>query len=191
VSRKLGAIQGYSSTKDQANTTDLQLVQIKDRMERLTDALIDRLIEQDVFNSRRQSLLLEKAKLEEIKATDTKKRTDRWHVQNFLEHTKTVVDTYLLAKPGEKRQFIKLATSNRTVAGKNIYLEPANWLLAIEDILSVSCGDPHRPTSRTSPHFDDAKMEKLIEVSRSTSLPKNTDIVGNRPLIAPGNVSNK
>jgi site-specific DNA recombinase len=50
--------QKQSDTK----AIELQRAAIKDRLNRLTDALIDRLIDQDAFNQRKQALLIEEAR---------------------------------------------------------------------------------------------------------------------------------
>lgn len=36
--------------------------------------------------------------------------------------------TYLMANPTKKREIVEIATSNRLVRGKHVYLEPSNWL---------------------------------------------------------------
>ena len=46
------------SEKAASNTHAMQLKQVEQRLEKLTDALIDRLIDSDTFNNRKQALLL-------------------------------------------------------------------------------------------------------------------------------------
>lgn len=128
---------------------ELRLVQINARIERLTDALVDRLIDQDTFNARQQRLLLDKACAEEALAEAAKKHDEPSRVRKFLELAKSLADMFISAIPEEKRRIAEWATSNRSVAGGNVYLEPSNWLIAVEQMLGVFGGEPYRPTSRT------------------------------------------
>jgi site-specific DNA recombinase len=101
----------------------LQLEQLNKRLEKLTDALIEKLIESDVFNTRKERLLLDKAALEEKIADDPIRRATPWHIRQFLELVKNLCSSYKIALPTEKRQIVQMATSNRTVSGKNILIE--------------------------------------------------------------------
>ncbi len=152
--------------QDTLKTIEMQLGQIEGRLERLTNALIDRLIDQTTFNKRKEALYLERARLQEAVEAEQEKQPDPHRVQRFLELIKSLAATYIFAKPDEKRQIVQMTISNRTVAGKNILLEPANWLVAAEQALSVLIGAHYRPTSRTRHRMRDQHMEALIDGSR-------------------------
>lgn len=140
----------------------MQLGQINTRLDRLTDALLDRLIDEPTFAARKEKLLLEKLKMEEaIKIAQTAGQEPE-RVQRFLELIKSLATGYGLAKPEEKREMVQIAFSNRTVAGKCVYLEPANWLSQAEIAITGLIGDPYRPTSRRLPELQDQHFDQLL-----------------------------
>lgn len=152
---------------DDEKAIALQLADLKGRLERLTDALIDRLIEKEVFDRRNQALLLEKAKLEAAAREIADKRLDPGQVRQFLELIKNLAVTYLFAEPAEKREIVEIATSNRRVSLKNVYLEPANWLATAEQAIAVLCGAPDRATSRSGHDVRNEQLSRLAECARS------------------------
>ena len=165
-----GEIEAWCEKYDTTNerqTIVMQLAKLKDRLERLTDALIDRLIDKEVFNKRNEALLLEQAKLEDKAAKLEKSAPSTRRIQSFIELVKNLAATYLLGNSAEKREIVEIATSNRTVAGRNVYLEPASWLIAVEEAIAGLVGAPNRPTSRRRPRMTDQHVGGLIKVSSS------------------------
>ena len=144
-----------------ANTYQMQLTQIEEKLVRLTDALVDRLIDSETFAARKQSLFLEKARVNEAVNT-IKKLPDRTLVQKFLELIKSLSMLYENANADEKRQLVQITTSNRSVCIKNVLVEPAKWLLQTEEAIAVlQCGlDRH--TSRNSHDVQTEQVEKLF-----------------------------
>jgi site-specific DNA recombinase len=126
----------------------LRIAAVKNRLSRLTDALIDRLIDKDTFNERKTALLLEEATLTEEAAKLAERPTDPGHIEKFLELVKNLAETFYFAVGAEKYEITKIATSNRTVSGKNAYVEPADWLVEVRQTVSALCGaltpDTHR-----------------------------------------------
>jgi site-specific DNA recombinase len=150
---------------------ELQRAAIKDRLNRLTDALIDRLIDQDAFNQRKQALLLEEARLNESERRTSDRREYSERLPEFLELIKSLGNLYRLSLPAEKQQIVEIATSNLRVCRKNIYVEPSNWLLQVEQTVSALCGPHYRTTDRTAIDKsisdalrpDGANIEKFVE----------------------------
>jgi site-specific DNA recombinase len=128
---------------------------IQDKINRLTDALIDRLIDQETFHSRKESLLWEEAALVEQVKEWEHNRANPEGFENFLELVKNLVFAYQIAGRDEKRTIVEMATSNRAVAGKNIDLEPSKWLLDLRQNANVLFGAPRRGADRT--------FEELVE----------------------------
>jgi len=151
-------------------STALQIAQINDRMERLTDALIDRLIDQETFNSRKKSLLLEKLELERNLGNFDNRMSDRENALKFLELIKNLVGTYKSVNEAEKRQIVEIASSNRFVDGKRVYLEPSEMLLATKNLAGVLCGGPQRDTSRTFSQDLGTQIKEFVEYSRSNGI---------------------
>jgi site-specific DNA recombinase len=158
----------------------LQLAATKDRMTRLTDALIDRLIDREVFNERKAALLMEEKRIAEEMEKSERNKINPDHIRNFLELAKNLADTFFFASPAEKQQIAAMATSNRSIKGKDVYIEPANWLVEVEQTVSALCGalapdtyrkGCNRPENNTiAPH--PANIEQLIrrieEIRRDT-----------------------
>jgi len=151
-------------------STALQIAQINDRVERLTDALIDRLIDQDTFNRRKRSLLLEKLDLEQNLENFDNRTSDRENALKFLELIKNLAGTYESANETEKRQIVEIASSNRLVDGKKVYLEPSDMLSATKRLADVLCGGPQRDTSRTFLRKFENQMKELIKSSNSKDI---------------------
>ena len=127
----------------------LRLAAVKDRLIRLTDALIDRLIDKDAFNERKTALMLEEAAIKEEIAKQASRTADPGRIERFLELIKSLADMFVLATRAERYEIAKMATSNRTVTGKSAYLEPANWLIEARQTVSVLCGALSPDTHRT------------------------------------------
>lgn len=127
----------------------LQFAAIAAKRERLTDALIDRLIEKQIFEERNAKLHLEEAKLREYRLDLEKRSFDSEQTRNFLELVKTLAHTYACAAPAQKQQIAKLATSNRTIVRRRVYVEPANWLQDVGTAVAALNGPPSRGADRT------------------------------------------
>ena len=145
----------------------LQLAKIEQRLERLTDALIDQQIDEQSYTRRKQTLLMERAAVTEKIAGAAKQTFDPDHLRSFLELVKNLAALYVIATKDEKRQIVQLATSNRIAKGKNVCVEPADWLFETQLAVAVSCGDPPRTTLRTSPDLMDVQMGALMSAANS------------------------
>lgn len=105
----------------QTNALTLRLKQIQDRYDRLTDTFLDRLIEKEIFEERKTSLLMEKKEMEEKLAEfkgGSQAIPDK--LSDFLELAESAYLSYKLKNPDEKREFLKIVTSNRKVEGKKV-----------------------------------------------------------------------
>jgi DNA invertase Pin-like site-specific DNA recombinase len=134
--------------QDDDNTTAMQLGQIDARLTRLTDAMLDNVIDEETFVARKERLLLEKMRIEEAAKEAAISVDEPARVLRFLELIKSLVDNYISANSDEKREIVQIAISNRTVSGKYVCLEPSNWLLKAEIAISGPIGEAYRPTSR-------------------------------------------
>ena len=155
----------------------LQFSQLKAKMERLTDALIDRLIDQNTFNSRKQAVLFEQSKLEDNQRNFDKNRPQPKQTRKFLELIKNLAEHYISAVPTRKRQIVDMATSNRKVADKNVYLEPANWLIATEQLLDVFSCAQSRPTSRRRTELRDQQLTEFMKCVCSDEMKEAIEVI--------------
>jgi site-specific DNA recombinase len=142
----------------------LQLGQIEERLDRLTDALIDRLINEETFAQKKQAMMVERERLYEEIAAINDRISNEGALRRFLELAKNLAQLYVSATAREKRQIVELTTSNREVTGKNVELVAQTWLRTLQDWAASPTGDPYRSTSRT---FKKEAVEKLIEASAS------------------------
>jgi hypothetical protein len=97
----------------------LRLAQTEDRIARLTDAFIDRLIEQDLFEVRKKTLLSERIDLEtQIANWQAGKVDTAGDLAKFIERADTACLAYKAGTVEEKRDLLDTVTSNRLIDGK-------------------------------------------------------------------------
>ena len=145
----------------------MQLAHVGQRIDRLTDALIDKMIDNDAFNTRKQALMLERRKVEDAIEKMKKRNNSPGHIRKFLELIKSLVSTYIFATKGEKRAIIELMTSNRTVLGRFITVEPSDWLLKVQNALAVLYCAHDPTTSRSSPELMEKQFDELLALADS------------------------
>ncbi|MEM7296669.1 MAG: recombinase family protein [Bacteroidota bacterium] len=129
---------------------ELRLGQLSERMNRLTDALIDGLIDKEVFNLRKETLLREKVIIKEsiqkIEA-GVDPRTDA--IKECLELSFTALQRYNSVNMHERRELLNIASSNLTVSGKNVAVELLDSIEVITNHLICAGSCPQRYTPRT------------------------------------------
>lgn len=145
--------------------TRFKLSQAKSRLDVLTDALLDRIIDSETFAARKASLLAESAQLEE-KLERLSAPVDLRSIREFLELANTLRTLFLLADPVDKRQIVETTTSNRLVKGRTLYLEPEYWLRTIQETSPVPTCGRHRHNSRTR-RLSKKQIEALIKAAES------------------------
>ncbi len=155
------------TTAGTAKTHIMQLSKSEARLEKLTDALLDEVIDADTFARRKERLLLEQARLKEAHKKALNGRSYLQMVEQFLERIKNLAEHYKLAEPPEKRQIAEFTTSNRTVAAKCVDIEPANWLRVAENAVAVLSCAHARTTSRSRHECVDQQVEALVEAIQS------------------------
>jgi|WetSurMetagenome_2_1015567.scaffolds.fasta_scaffold00300_7 site-specific DNA recombinase len=162
--------------EEQSSTLKLSLSGIQDRIERLTDAYIDRLIEKDIFEKRKESLYMElrtiEDKLVEMKGSRNS-MPDK--LAKFLELATNVYSSYKAALPCEKREILEKVTSNRIADHKNVLIELKLPFQEVANRHIYSNGTPHRDRPRTTranlpddlsskcyPHASYEELDKLF-----------------------------
>ena len=122
---------------------------IQDRLNRLTDAYVDAGIDKPVFEERRAGLLLERRALDERLAELQQGATPvHDQVVKFLEQANRFCSSYSAASPSLKREFIRNATSNRSVVGKKIEFELRSPYRELANRPKVPLSDPQRDEHR-------------------------------------------
>jgi site-specific DNA recombinase len=109
--------------EDERKAINLRLGQVQDRLNRLTDAFLDGAIDRELFEQRKAGLLMEKKAFEEnlgALADQNQSLPDR--LAEFLELAGSAWLSYRMGISEEKRDLLKITTSNRLVDGKNLEL---------------------------------------------------------------------
>lgn len=136
------------SQEAQREAVKLRQAQLRDRLNRLTDALLDGLVDREQFAQRKAALLLEQSELE-----SSTKQPDCLPVvrrcEKILELAKSLYLLYQTANRQEKRELVRIVTSNRWVDRKNGSVELPEPFLFLEKRGASRCGDPNRVVPRT------------------------------------------
>lgn len=128
----------------------LTLSRLQERLARLTDAYVDRLVDRETFEERKTALLLERQGAQEIVATlarDTQAVPDR--LAEFLELAGSAYSSYELAIPDEKRDLLGKLTSNLALDDKTVVVTLKFPFTEIANRLQYSNGGPYRDVPRT------------------------------------------
>lgn len=99
----------------------LQKEQLNTRLTRITDAFVDGMIDREAYNRRRNAMLVEERSVADRIAaleTEPEQTTERW--RHFLELLKRASLAYKYASSEQKREDLRLLTSNRLVDGKKL-----------------------------------------------------------------------
>ena len=140
--RKWGqTIQGAQ----QDDSIPLQLGKLKNKQDQLLDAYLDGVISKEIYEGRKQDLLISEQELSQKQGKTLSQEQFQQHLEDLFELLKSLYCAYFLAKAPEKRRFLKILFSNRSVTDKNIELEPRSWLGTVSGLRGVLFG----------PHFHD------------------------------------
>ena len=135
-------IVGSQSQDEEARALNFQINQVSARIERLTNAFLDDMVDRETFQSQRDKLLAERENLRENLDELSQKRVSDARVEKFFERVKNVAENYEFGKPALKREIINWATSNRGMDDQNHSIEPQNWLREANLVAGgLTCGD--------------------------------------------------
>ncbi len=112
-----------TNERSKRDALQLELGRVDQKMTNLTDALIDKLVDKETFENRKFELLKRSTKLREELKNHNSNRDISKYLSRMFELLKNVGDTYLFLDPSEKRQLVKILTSNRRLFAKKLYTE--------------------------------------------------------------------
>jgi hypothetical protein len=159
----------YVQQKNLTQALNLKLAQSNDRLARLTDAYIDRVIEKAIFEERKTALLLERKDIEEkLTQLNQDGRTVPDQVAQFLELAESAYSLYKSGFPEEKRDLLKNVTSNRHVEGKSVEFTLALPFSELAKRCEITNGSPQRDRLRTF----DRLFSKLITYFKDNPAPQ-------------------
>jgi site-specific DNA recombinase len=136
--------------REEVERLRLEVANVQDRLSRLADLLIDGTLDRETYEAKKRELLDRKLALEEQSRRTTEDPTWAFdEVREILELAKSPLLSFELAEPAEKRGMVEVATSNRTVSGKQASVELRNSFELIANRHAVPEGDPFRDVDRT------------------------------------------
>lgn len=155
---------------EQRKALDLKMSQLAARRVRLTDALVDGLLDRDLFEERKDALLSEKRTVEEQLANlDDPNRSGSARLAEFLERLDSAYSLYQAGTPEEKRDLIATFTSNWLAAGKDVDFTPLPEVQLVAERAKSSYGRVKRDTPRTASRSR-LDSKEMGEVSREWEL---------------------
>ena len=120
--KKTWAIQ----REDETRNLNVTLGQIKDRLNRLTDAYLDGALDKTMFEERKKSLLIDQKAAEDNLANLVRNGGAMpTKLEDFLELANNAGLSHAIAFPNERREMVNIFTSNRLVNGKKLDLKPS------------------------------------------------------------------
>ncbi|MEW9921340.1 recombinase family protein [Marimonas sp. MJW-29] len=167
LSKAWAAEENSGQLEAQRRAIELQIAAEEQRLDRLTDLLIDGTIDKSLFDTRKQRLEIDlAASREKLRSLPNPEQAARNRMQ-FLELMKNLTGLHIGAQDAEKREIVENAFSNRTVVQNRVELEPCDWLKVVKSGMCVFDGGLDRDTSRTGPNelqSPDSAFEKLLAV---------------------------
>jgi site-specific DNA recombinase len=128
----------------------LQIAQLEERLTRLTDAYIDRLIDKDTFEQRKTALLVERRQREDSLAQwQGGKRNEADELHQILERADSAYSSYNSGTVPDKRDLVDTVTSNRLLNGKSLEVTLSSPFHAIANRYKATDGSPRRDIPRT------------------------------------------
>lgn len=141
----------FSTQKKILPNLSLQIEQANERMEMLTDALLDKIIDKETFSVRKERLLreIQNIKHQENELMDGQgKILER--IRKFLELVKSLENNYDLFTADEKRDLVETITSNLTIKGKTVEFTMISPFMELANRFNFQFGAPDRSTPRTT-----------------------------------------
>jgi len=137
-------------TEEAINGLKLRLSQIDERLSRITDAYIDRLIDKDVFEQRKAALLAERVQTTEALAGwESGRRSAADELLEILERADSAYSAYKTGIVPEKREMVDSLTSNRLLNGKALEISVNSPFDLIATRSKMRDGSPQRDIHRT------------------------------------------
>jgi site-specific DNA recombinase len=138
----------------------LRLDGIRVRLHRLTDAMIDGILEKPLFDDRKNAALLEERQVrDQIVAWERNGGLAVDRLEKFLELAKTASLLYKTANPPERRDMVRELTSNLAVSGRNVAIEPKLFVQMVAKRPKFTISSPSRGAARTWKRI----LEKLLK----------------------------
>ncbi len=148
ITKRRGATESFVQTRRQ--TLQLQLEKCRERLSKLTDALIDGTLERDLFVNKKNSLVQEEHRLQdELKSCGESESDALDRTSKILELANQAYLSYETANEEEKREMVKTVVSNFIVEGKSVVIKPNLPFELILNRVKKEDGGARRVADRT------------------------------------------
>lgn len=165
---------------DRTAALSVRLVKMNERLERLTDAYLDQVLEKDLFEARKAVLLKERREVEEtIASLRAPEGSGPDRMQEFLELAESAYLLYQTAIPEEKRDLLTTLTSNRQVVGKNVEITLVEPFRSIAERHNSSNGAPCWDIPRAMFHVRRGAVLDVLVVQLDSPVTIFTSKLGN------------
>jgi hypothetical protein len=142
--------QEQQSGIDRSQAIEANLASLKGRRARLTDALVDGILDKVAFDERMRVLVEDERSFQDrLQATATDDDRERSLVEEVFELCSSPQQSYILGDSGIRRELALRLCSNRTVAGNDISVEPYFPLRILATRSNCAQCDHHRTAART------------------------------------------
>lgn len=153
-----------SEIENRKRMMELKLEQTETRLSRLTDALVDGLVDEEIYTEKKNDLILTIKDLKErLGRVETNELEALRKTEEFLELAGSAYSSYNLASYENKRDLLQTVTSNFFVEGKSVAIKLNLPFELIANRKSVPSGGP----SRNKPRTFITLLEKLLEHFKS------------------------
>lgn len=176
--QQLGDLRADSARQQQiaVQSLEMNLQAIIERLDRLTDAYVDRLIDRDLFEARRKTLLSERLDTEQnLSLWQTGKRSMADEIQEILERANNACLLYKSAEVPEKREVVDSVTSNRLLREKTLAITLRKPFETVAQRHFLVDGRPsrgiHRTWKRLLKNLAQAIQSSSESLSRATTFP--------------------
>jgi len=173
IREKIGSLAATSrnDSAKERKAIELHLSQLATRRGRLADAVVDGLLDRDLFEERKSALFAEKQALEErLAALDDPERSGSQKLADFLERLDSAYSLYQSGTTEEKREVVSLFTSNWQVNQNVIDFTELPEAKLVSTRTENWSGAPHRDVPRTWDKLIDELLSLLVD-QKPTSRP--------------------
>jgi len=128
----------------------LSLAKISERLDKLTDVYLDREIGRDAYQERRERLLVERRDLRDrMRRLEENPGEPYQRVRRALELSETALLSFEVAEDDEKREQVKIMSSNLTASPEGLSVELREPFVFFSEHYHVPDGAPCRGELRT------------------------------------------
>ena len=164
-----------SEREAQLSVLKMQLGQVKDRLSRLTDAYLDQVLDKELFEQKKTTLLSEQKMFEEqLTRCERSGGQEMSRIEKFLELAGNAWLSYQMATPEKKREMLKILTSNWQATEKNLELKLQSPFQEVANRNKTSGCPPQRDRPRTCGEI----LNLIVALNRQGKLPDFEAAVG-------------